>query len=59
VKPSSIVPYEHKIITDAYRLDEGTLGNGDNLFHARGKPGGEDFGYNLSESINEPNRAKI
>ena len=59
MKPSSVVPDEHKIIMDAPRLDEGTLGNGDNLLHARGKPGGEDFGYNLGESMFGANRAKI
>jgi hypothetical protein len=51
VKPSSIVPDKHKIIMDAPRLDEGTLSNRDNLLHARGESEGENFGYNLGESI--------
>jgi hypothetical protein len=44
---------------DAPKLDEGTLGNRYNLLHARGEPGGENFGYNLSESMNEANREGI
>jgi hypothetical protein len=51
VEPSRIVADKHEVVVYAPRLNECTLGVGDNVVHVRGQASGEDFGHNLSEPM--------